>query len=116
MLIPTGGYSKCAISRSKTKIKNTNDRILAQLIFYQKISKKSILVKPHNMQILGSFQGLCPLYPHQGSALDPLGGLQRIPRPPAVWAMTFRHCVRAVGTHPLLPKNISDRETPPLTF
>ena len=44
------------------------------------------------MQKCLSFRGLRPLDPHQGSTLDPLGGLQRPPDPQLCAAMTYGHC------------------------
>ena len=47
-------------------------------------------VKIPNLRI---FRGLRPLDPHQGSALDLLGGFQRPPDPQLLAAMTFGHCI-----------------------
>ena len=40
--------------------------------------------------------GLCPLNPHQGSALDPLGGLQCPPDPQLGWTR-LQHVIKAFG-------------------
>ena len=45
--------------------------------------------KMQNFQI---FRGLCPFYPHQGSALDPLGAYST-PDPQLQKTMTLGHCL-----------------------
>ena len=53
-----------------------------------------------------SFQGLCPLDPHQGSALDPLGA-HRPPGPQLELAMTVGHCMSCLPDNRSTPPTIS---------
>ena len=57
------------------------------------------------MQYFKSFWGLRPLHPHQGSALDPLGGGAHSapPDPQLTWAMTCGNCISCLR-HDTSPK------------
>ena len=67
-----------------------------QDFIFMKIWQRELIFRAVKCLHSRSFRGLCPLDPHQGSALDPLGGSQR-PQTPSCKFFTTRATVRFRG-------------------